>query len=144
MILIGRLQPAGLTNLQFRAKWIPSQETCVMIHMESIKLSTIVALTTDIGLILIMLLGLLRLRRRGGGIMALGRLLWNQVGLWHFFLSILLSIRLCISVHKGIIWLLLATAAGVTPTVVLSHFFRLTLLLITTFLVGVHLFAFEC
>ena len=55
-----------------------------MARMDSIKLSTIVALTTDIGLILIMLLGLIRLRRRGGGIMALGRLLWNQVWLWHF------------------------------------------------------------
>jgi hypothetical protein len=52
-----------------------------MTHMESIKISTIVALATDIGLILIMLLGLFRLRRRGGGIMALGRLLWNQVRL---------------------------------------------------------------
>ena len=64
-----------------------------MARMDSIKLSTIVALATDISLILIMLLGLFRLRRHGGGIMALGRLLWNQVGLWHFFLGILLSIR---------------------------------------------------
>lgn len=55
-----------------------------MARMDSIKLSTIVALTTDIGLILIMLLGLIRLRRRGGGIMAMGRLLWNQVCLWQF------------------------------------------------------------
>jgi len=80
---------------RFRAKWIPSQETCVMIHMESIKISTIVALGTDTGLILVMLLGLFHLRRRGGGTMALGHLLWNQ----------------------GIIWLLLAAVVGVAPTV---------------------------
>jgi len=95
MILISRFKTAGLTDLQFRARWVPSAGACVMARMDSIKLSTIVALATDIGLILIMLLGLFRLRRRGGGIMALGRLLWNQ----------------------GIIWLLLATVAGVTPTV---------------------------
>ena len=93
MILIGCFETAGLTHLQFRAEWVPGQETCVMVHMESIKISTIVALATDIGLILIMLLGLSRLRRCGGGIMALGRHLWNQVGLWHFFLTALLSLR---------------------------------------------------
>ena len=47
------------------------------------------------------------------------------------------------SVHKGIIWLLLATVAGVTPTVNLSHFSHLAHLLILTIHVGVHLFAFE-
>lgn len=60
--------------------------------MESIKISTIVALGTDAGLILIMLLGLFHLRRRGGGPMALGHLLWNQVRLSPFVLGILLSI----------------------------------------------------
>jgi len=93
MILISQFGTAGLMDLQFRARWVPIAGACVMARVDSIKLSTIVALATDIGLILIMLLGLFRLRRRGGGIMALGRLLWNQVGLWHFFLTILLSIR---------------------------------------------------
>jgi hypothetical protein len=114
-----------------------------MIHMESIKISATVALGTDTGLILIMFLGLFHLRRHGGGTMALGHLLWNQVGLPHFVLGILLSIRWFISVHKGIMWLLLATVVGVTPTVNLSQFFHLALLLIAPFHVGVHLFAFE-
>jgi len=64
-----------------------------MIHMESIKISTIVALGTDTSLILIMLLGLFYLRRCGGGTMALGHFLWNQVRLSHFVLGFLLSIR---------------------------------------------------
>jgi hypothetical protein len=51
-----------------------------MIYIESIKLSTIVVLVTDISLLLIMLFGLLRLRRHGIGMMVLGRFLWNQVG----------------------------------------------------------------
>jgi hypothetical protein len=35
--------------------------------------------TTDFVLLVIMLFGLLRLRRRGGGTFGLGRLLWKQV-----------------------------------------------------------------
>lgn len=49
-------------------------------NLQSIRLSTIVALVTDIILLSIMLLGLSRIRRSGSGTMALGRLLWNQVG----------------------------------------------------------------
>jgi hypothetical protein len=37
-------------------------------------------LVTDMFLLLIMLVGLLRLRRDGGGTFDLGRLLWKQVG----------------------------------------------------------------
>lgn len=48
-------------------------------ELESIKLSTTFALITDIVLLSIMLIGLSRIRRYGG-MLALGRLLWNQVG----------------------------------------------------------------
>jgi len=36
-------------------------------------------LATDVALLLIVLAGMLRLRRRGGGWFDLGRLLWKQV-----------------------------------------------------------------
>jgi len=68
----------NLIHLQFHATW--GDENCVVTNLESIRLSTIVALVTDIILLSIMLIGLSRMRRHGGGTMALGRLLWNQVG----------------------------------------------------------------
>ena len=64
--------------LQFHATW--GDENCVAHNLQSIRLSTIVALVTDIILLSIMLIGLSRMRRHGGGTMTLGRLLWNQVG----------------------------------------------------------------
>ena len=51
-----------------------------MVRIDGIRLGTIVALVTDVALLLIMLFGVFRLRRDGGGMMALGQLLWNQVG----------------------------------------------------------------
>ncbi|KAF8492448.1 hypothetical protein F5888DRAFT_917715 [Russula emetica] len=77
----------------FHATW--GDENCVVTDLESIRLSTIVALVTDIVLLSIMLIGLSRMRRHGGGTMALGRLLWNQ----------------------GVIWLVVAVVAELTPTV---------------------------
>ena len=38
---------------------------------------------TDIALLLVMLVGLLRLRRQGGGMVGIGQVLWRQVG-WQF------------------------------------------------------------
>lgn len=66
---------------------------CQVHDVQSIKLSTTFALITDIVLFSIMLIGLARLRRHG--MMALGRLLWNQ----------------------GVIWVLVAVVAELTPTV---------------------------
>jgi len=73
----------------------PDLGGCSLVEIKSIVLSTIAALVADVVLILIMLIGLFRMRRDAGGSMALGRLLWNQ----------------------GVIWLILATLAEVTPTV---------------------------
>jgi len=49
-------------------------------QLNSIKLSTIAEFAANIILFLIMFFGLYRLRRHGGGLMGLARLLWNQVG----------------------------------------------------------------
>ena len=50
-------------------------------NMESNKLAVIVMLSADILLVLIMLLGLLRLRDRAGSLFGLAPLLWKQVRL---------------------------------------------------------------
>ncbi|KAH9977433.1 hypothetical protein BJV74DRAFT_953545 [Russula compacta] len=83
--------------IRFRAEWVSDEVGCEVVQIEGIQLSTIAALVTDVVLLLIMLFGVFRLRRDGGGTMALGRLLWNQ----------------------GIIWLFLATVAEVTPVVLI-------------------------
>ncbi|KAI0287041.1 hypothetical protein BC826DRAFT_76133 [Russula brevipes] len=73
---------------------------CLPRNVEISKLSTISAFVTDIILLLIMLVGLLRLRVQGVGMLSLGQLLWKQ----------------------GIIWFSIATLAGALPTIfLLSH-----------------------
>jgi hypothetical protein len=59
--------------------WVPAQKQCVVYDTESNKPNIIVTLITDIILLLIMLVGLLRLRRYGDGTFGLARLLWKQV-----------------------------------------------------------------
>jgi hypothetical protein len=48
-------------------------------NFDSTKYSSITSFSSDLALLLIMLIGLLRLRREGGGAFALGRTLWKQV-----------------------------------------------------------------
>jgi hypothetical protein len=64
----------------------------------STKLNTITTLVTDIALLLIMLIGLLRLGFHEPGVYGLGRLLWRQ----------------------GIVWLFIATIAEIPPVVFIS------------------------
>ncbi|KAH9984326.1 hypothetical protein BJV74DRAFT_797194 [Russula compacta] len=91
------LPARGLSHPQLRSVWAVGQNTCVLVNVKksALNLTYIFGLVTDIVLLFIMLAGLLRLRRQGGGSFALTRLLWKQ----------------------GLIWLLLATIAEV-PTVV--------------------------
>jgi hypothetical protein len=75
----------------------------------------IVPFATDIVLLLIMFVGLLRLRCHIHRTFAMGRFLWNQVGgdsrlLFRFQLSKLFP------AGKGVIWLLISTISGVIPT----------------------------
>jgi len=71
--------------------------TCLPRNVKISELSTISTFITDIILLLIMLVGLLRLRIQGAGTLCLGQLLWKQ----------------------GIVWFLIATAAGALPTIFL-------------------------
>jgi len=81
--------------VRLRSTWSPETNTCVPTNLESTKLSTFFILFADVVLLLIMLIGLIRMRSGGGGIFDLGRILWKQ----------------------GLIWLLVATVAEVPPTV---------------------------
>ena len=52
---------------------------CVVTNLKTNQPSLISMFTTDFLLLILMLAGLFRLRRRGGGTFELGRLLWRQV-----------------------------------------------------------------
>jgi len=86
----------GITRI--RSAWVPGSNICSIPGMQSNIPTVISVLVTDIVLLLIMLIGLLRLRHRDGGQMFdLGQLLLKQ----------------------GLIWLLLATAVEIPPTIFL-------------------------
>ena len=71
---------------------------------------------TDIILLLIMLVGLLRLRRHGGNTFGLTHFLWKQVR-WLFSLIAVIWLIDMFLFHKGVIWILLATVTEVPPAV---------------------------
>jgi hypothetical protein len=77
---------------QIRATWISVAEACAITNIETSTASFIALFVTDFLLLVIMLAGLLRLRRRGGDTFELGRLLWRQVGWWSS-LAVMMSIR---------------------------------------------------
>lgn len=76
---------------------------------------------TDMALLLIILTGLLVLRRRGGGAFGLTRVLWKQVRHSH---NRRLNSLISFFFRKGIFWLVVAFAAEipllVSPTILLS------------------------
>ncbi|KAH9990090.1 hypothetical protein BJV77DRAFT_1069111 [Russula vinacea] len=82
---------------RLRSKWMPEDNACVLLNASITKPAVIGSLFSDVALLLIMLIGLLRLRCRGGGEFSMGRTLWKQ----------------------GLIWLLVATIAEVPSTVFL-------------------------
>ena len=67
-----------------------------------------------------MLVGLLRLRRGGGGKFELGRLLWKQVRWWQVLLTRAVVLLICIHILKGVIWLLIGTVTELMPVVSLA------------------------
>jgi len=85
-------QIQGLVRLH--SEWEPRLRACLA-HLESDQIYLIVPYVTDVVLLLIMFVGLLRLRCHIHRTFAMGRFLWNQ----------------------GIIWLLVSIVSGVLPTV---------------------------
>ena len=63
---------------QLRSEWVGNTQACETSNTASNTLTVISIVITDIALLLIMLLGLLRLRRYGGGF-GLTNILWKQV-----------------------------------------------------------------
>ncbi|KAH9991282.1 hypothetical protein BJV77DRAFT_548923 [Russula vinacea] len=68
---------------------------CTLRNVQAMKAAITVSFLSDVALLIIMLVGLFRLDCHRPGALATGRFLWNQ----------------------GVIWLLVATVAGVVPTV---------------------------
>ncbi|KAH9988687.1 hypothetical protein BJV77DRAFT_1151795, partial [Russula vinacea] len=83
----------GISHLRFKRVFPGGY--CTALNINTAKATVIVSFVTDIILLVIMLVGLFRLEACRPGAMATGRFLWNQ----------------------GVIWLFLATFAGVLPTV---------------------------
>ena len=59
----------------------------MVFNVKSDRLSIIAILVTDVVLLLIMLVGLLRMRLETGDAFRFGRILWNQVRWWQFALA---------------------------------------------------------
>ncbi|KAH9962348.1 hypothetical protein BC827DRAFT_1383517, partial [Russula dissimulans] len=83
------------STTRITAVWGPQELSCSTPNIQSNKLAITAMPVTDITLLLIMLIGLLRLRHRGGGKFDVGRLLLKQ----------------------GVIYLFVATIAEITPAV---------------------------
>jgi hypothetical protein len=71
---------------QFQSVWSPAQSACGLLHSDRSKYNLIATLTEDVVLLLIVLVGLLRLRK-DGTLLGLGKLLWKQVGRGHLPLT---------------------------------------------------------
>jgi hypothetical protein len=69
--------------------WSDESSSCVLTNMRTNKLNIIISLTSDVVLLLIMLVGLLRLRLEIAEF-GLGRVLWNQVRWWRYLLALIL------------------------------------------------------
>ena len=91
--------------------------TCLVVNWHISKLNILVTVATDIILLLIMFFGLLRLGFHERGVFGLGRLLWKQVRYWCFSLAVVFSAYIVVRIHKGVIWVLVATIAEVMPAV---------------------------
>jgi hypothetical protein len=68
--------------------WSREGDTCTILNFKSTEPAAIGSLVTDLSLLLIMLLGLLRLRVVSGGAFSMGRFLWKQVRWWQFSLAV--------------------------------------------------------
>ena len=97
--------------LQLQAVWAPEQGVCQVLNIQTSEKSVLVILISDVVLLLMMLVGLLRLRIHGN-MFGFRKLLWNQVGN-----AAPSPDRLYDSREKGVIWLFLATIAEVPPAV---------------------------
>jgi hypothetical protein len=69
-----------LIRLQVRAVWVPTARACTTTNPVLVRDLSVSTLVTDVSLLLIMLTGLLRLRRGDKSFFELEYVLWKQVG----------------------------------------------------------------
>jgi hypothetical protein len=72
-------EASGPITPQLRSIWLPDQFSCMITKPEASKANLISLLVTDIVLLFIMLLGLVRLHFQVEGAFRLGHVLWKQV-----------------------------------------------------------------
>ena len=94
-----------------------SGAACRTTNLHIFELNAFATLATDVILLLIMFFGLLRQGFHERGAFGIGRLLWKQVGYWCFSLAMMFSAYKVVRIHKGVIWLLVATIAEIPPAV---------------------------
>jgi hypothetical protein len=68
------------SHWQLHSVWKPEEGVCMVLNSDVTKLNIIVTFVTNLVLLLMTVIGLLRLRVEGGGMLDLGRFLWKQVG----------------------------------------------------------------
>ena len=79
MVNLNYFESLTSTHSQLRSKWMAGVFPCVTINTPSNTAALISMAVTDIILLLIMLVGLLRLGGHRGGTFGLAHLLWKQV-----------------------------------------------------------------
>ncbi|KAF8498212.1 hypothetical protein F5888DRAFT_1634126 [Russula emetica] len=87
LLLLSPGIPIDVVLCQVRAIWNPVARNCLVTNVETAQPSLISLFVTDLLLVLIMLAGLLRLRRGSGGA-RLWRLLWRQGLIWLFIATV--------------------------------------------------------
>jgi hypothetical protein len=68
--------------------WSPEAKTCIVPNFNTTEPAVIGSLVTDLALLLIMLLGLLRVSLEAGGVFGMARFLWKQVRWCQFLLAV--------------------------------------------------------
>jgi len=116
---------------QLRSAWGPAQLNCVPTNTDISLLHLISMLVTDIALLLMMLVGLFRLRIHDDGVFDLAQYLWKQVRKW-FQLTTILRLVDTFAVYKGVSWLFVIVAAEVPPVVRLANFHLILVSFIST------------
>ncbi|KAH9956529.1 hypothetical protein BC827DRAFT_753054 [Russula dissimulans] len=115
--------------VRIRGTWAPEAATCLLLpsNIQSEKLNLIATLVTDISLLVIMLIGLLRLRFHERSALGLGHLLWRQGLIW-FLIATLVEVPhvvfICLDLNDPfnyMLWLTSIVAMTIAVTRIHRH-----------------------
>jgi hypothetical protein len=96
---------------------MPGSVSCMIVNMHDLTLNALMSFITDIILLALMLVGLLRLGFHEPGVFGLGRLMWKQVRVCACRLSRYFLNAYTLPLCKGLIWLFIATIVYVPAMV---------------------------